>query len=197
MATAQKEKPDATVKSTLTGKQEQFCLEYLIDFNATQAAIRAGYSEKTAKQIGQQNLSKLDVHARLTELKEARQKKATKTADDIERELEKLAFSDVTNVVTWNESGMCFVKNSDEIAPEHSAAIEQIEVTEKVSAGNKADDSMTLRTKVKHHSKLKALELLGKQKGMFADKVEVSGDEGFANILAAALNRAKEAKGEK
>lgn len=46
---------------TLTDKQQRFVAEYLIDLNATQAAIRAGYSEKTARQIGEQNLSKLDI----------------------------------------------------------------------------------------------------------------------------------------
>ncbi|WP_208281690.1 terminase small subunit [Massilia oculi] len=46
---------------SLTDKQQRFVAEYLIDLNATQAAIRAGYSEKTARQIGEQNLSKLDI----------------------------------------------------------------------------------------------------------------------------------------
>ena len=45
----------------LTAKQQRFCDEYLIDLNATQAAIRAGYSVKTAKQIGQENLTKPDL----------------------------------------------------------------------------------------------------------------------------------------
>ena len=45
----------------LTEKQKRFCDEYLVDLNATQAAIRAGYSKKTAKQIAQQNLTKLDI----------------------------------------------------------------------------------------------------------------------------------------
>ena len=48
-------------ENKLTAKQQRFCDEYLIDLNATQAAIRAGYSKKTAKQIGQQNLTKLDL----------------------------------------------------------------------------------------------------------------------------------------
>ena len=45
----------------MNARQKRFCDEYLIDLNATQAAIRAGYSEKTARQIGEQNLSKLDI----------------------------------------------------------------------------------------------------------------------------------------
>lgn len=61
--------------SKLTAKQEQFCQEYLIDLNATQAAIRAGYSQKTARQIGEQNLSKLDIQARLKSLQEDRQRR--------------------------------------------------------------------------------------------------------------------------
>ena len=52
----------------LTPKQKAFCDEYLIDLNATQAAIRAGYSEKTANRIGNENLSKLDIQNSIKEL---------------------------------------------------------------------------------------------------------------------------------
>lgn len=63
----------------LTPKQEQFCIEYLIDFNGTAAAIRAGYSPKTARQIAAQNLSKLNIQNRIRELRDGinRQKIAT------------------------------------------------------------------------------------------------------------------------
>lgn len=56
----------------LTDKQEMFCREYLIDLNATQAAIRAGYSVKTANRIAAQLLSKLDIQNRIAELKAQR-----------------------------------------------------------------------------------------------------------------------------
>ncbi len=65
----------------LTDKQELFCQEYLIDLNATQAAVRAGYSERTARQIGEQNLSKLDIQSRLKELQSARQERTQVTQD--------------------------------------------------------------------------------------------------------------------
>ena len=61
--------------SKLTSKQEKFCNEYLIDLNATQAAIRAGYSVKTAKQIGTENLSKPIIAAKIAESKEIRNKR--------------------------------------------------------------------------------------------------------------------------
>ena len=56
----------------LTSRQQAFCEEYLIDLNALQAAIRAGYSEKTAKQIGSENLSKPDVAEYIAKLKAER-----------------------------------------------------------------------------------------------------------------------------
>lgn len=56
----------------LTSKQEMFCLEYLVDMNATKAAIRAGYSEKTAGAMGHENLKKLEISNRLTELMQER-----------------------------------------------------------------------------------------------------------------------------
>lgn len=65
----------------LTDKQEQFCQEYLIDLNATQAAIRAGYSEKTSGQIGEQNLKKLEIQSRLKELQSARSERTEITQD--------------------------------------------------------------------------------------------------------------------
>lgn len=62
------------VGKPLTPKQERFCEEYLIDLNATQAAIRAGYSKDTAKVIGSQNLSKLNIAEYITSLREERSK---------------------------------------------------------------------------------------------------------------------------
>lgn len=65
----------------LTDKQEMFCQEYLVDLNATQAAIRAGYSEKTAGQIGEQNLKKLEIASRVKELMDDRLEKINVSQD--------------------------------------------------------------------------------------------------------------------
>lgn len=67
----------------LSAKQEQFCREYLVDLNATQAAIRAGYSPKTANRIASENLSKPDVMERVAELKRERADKVAVTAADV------------------------------------------------------------------------------------------------------------------
>lgn len=65
----------------LTAKQDAFCQEYLIDLNATQAALRAGYSEPTARSIGSENLSKPDIQSRIAELMSARSKKTEINAE--------------------------------------------------------------------------------------------------------------------
>lgn len=78
----------------LTNKQKRFCEEYLIDLNATQAAVRAGYSEKTADRIANQNLKKLEVQQYLQKLMQERSERTKISADDVVRELEKIAMTD-------------------------------------------------------------------------------------------------------
>ena len=72
-----------SVEIKLTDKQEMFCLEYLKDLNGTQAAIRAGYSEDSARQIATENLSKPSIENRLQQLMEERTKKIEIEIDDI------------------------------------------------------------------------------------------------------------------
>lgn len=69
--------------STLTAKQQMFVLEYLVDLNATQAAIRAGYSQKTAEQIGYENLRKPEIAAAIAEAMASRSKKVSVTTEDV------------------------------------------------------------------------------------------------------------------
>ncbi len=71
------------MSNKLTAKQEMFCKEYLIDLNATQAAIRAGYSEHTAKDIGCENLAKPNLAKRIQELMSERSNKAQISAETV------------------------------------------------------------------------------------------------------------------
>lgn len=73
----------------MTPKQEIFCAEYLIDLNGTQAAIRAGYSPKTADRIANQNLRKLEIKNRIQELRAKEFKKTIATAEEVEAMLSK------------------------------------------------------------------------------------------------------------
>lgn len=67
----------------LTEKQKRFCEEYLIDLNATQAAIRAGYPTRTARSVGSENLTKPDIQKYLSGLMERKQKKRIASSDDV------------------------------------------------------------------------------------------------------------------
>jgi len=80
---------------TLTAKQQRFVEEYMTDLNATQAAIRAGYSEKTAGSIGQQNLIKLEVASEIAARKKALSKKTEITLDRVITELGAIALVEI------------------------------------------------------------------------------------------------------
>lgn len=85
----------------MKGKQALFVGEYLVDLNATQAAIRAGYSPKTARQIGQQNLSKPAIAAAIAEAKAKRLERVEVTADEVLRLLKRRAHSNLKQVARW------------------------------------------------------------------------------------------------
>ena len=83
----------------LTKKQENFCQEYLIDANATQAAIRAGYSKKTASTVGSENLGKPDISERIGELQQKRIKRVEIDADDLLKQLHEMRISDFGDII--------------------------------------------------------------------------------------------------
>jgi phage terminase small subunit len=79
--------------SNLTEKQKRFCEEYLIDLNATQSAIRSGYSVKTARQLAQRMLTNVDIQSYIQELREKQSKRTEITADKVLEELGAVAFN--------------------------------------------------------------------------------------------------------
>ena len=86
----------------LTDKQLIFCQEYLVDLNAAQAAIRAGYCPKNARQIGSENLTKLDIQQKIQSLMDERAKKTEITAGKIIQELAKIAFAEINEQNSGN-----------------------------------------------------------------------------------------------
>jgi len=77
-------------ESKLTERQKMFCKEYIVDLNATQACIRAGYSEKTAKQIGSENLSKPYLQEEIARLMKSREERVKLTADKVLEDIERV-----------------------------------------------------------------------------------------------------------
>lgn len=83
----------------LSDKQVKFCKEYLIDLNATQAAIRAGYSENSAQQIGAENLVKPVIAEKIAQLQAKRSEKTEITAENVLKELRNWAYGDFTELM--------------------------------------------------------------------------------------------------
>jgi phage terminase small subunit len=110
----------------LTDKQRRFVQEYLIDLNATQAAIRAGYSEKTAYSIGQENLNKPVVKSAIEEAQKTVAERLGITAERVLTEYAKLAFLDIRKA--FDENGN--MKPIHDIDDATAAAITALEVEE-------------------------------------------------------------------
>lgn len=152
----------------LNPKQARFVDEYMVDLNATQAAIRAGYSKKTAGQIGERLLRKVEIQAALAERMKARETRTEITQDKVLAELARIAFGNKRALMTWGPSGVTLV-DSETITDDDAAMVS--EVSESIT---EAGGTIKLKT----HDKVKALELLGKHLGMFSDKVELTGKGG-------------------
>jgi len=139
--------------SKLTDKQEMFCLEYIIDLNATQAAIRAGYSEKTAQKIGSENLSKPLIQARIAELMAER-------VDSIELDakyvLKRLVEIDELDVLDILDNTGC-MKAIKDWPKSWRTSISGLDVQEMLG-----DDIVSVVKKIKWPDKLRNIELLGK-----------------------------------
>lgn len=162
------------MKKALTPKQRLFIHEYLVDLNATQAAIRAGYSRKTAEQYGHQLLKKTLVAKSIQAARERRENKAIMTREEILEELTLIGRSDIQNYVEIDDdTGAIRAKGFEEMPKGSSRALQSIN-EERAIKENSDGNSVTVYDKVnfKMHDKLRALELLGKNQGMFPNKLE-------------------------
>lgn len=191
----------------LNDKQERFVAEYLIDLNATQAAIRTGYSAKTAYSQGQRLSKDVEISQAIEARMAERAKRTQITADRVLEELARVGFSSLADVTDWGTREVAFgfdgdgkrlpaedigdavlvryedapfVKplNRDDLPPEVRASVSE------VSLGKDG-------FKIKMHNKTGALEQIGRHLGLFNDKLELSGNVDLGNrIQAARLRRA-------
>ena len=138
----------------MTDKQKRFCEEYLIDLNATQAAIRAGYSEKTAGQTGFENLGKPEIQEKLQELMQSRSERTQITADRVLQEVAALAFTNMTDLVSSANANSIKLENIKDLPANTQAAIKKIKVGQ-------------YGLEVELHSKDGALDKLMKHLGLY------------------------------
>ncbi|WP_339437046.1 terminase small subunit [Pseudomonas sp. EL_65y_Pfl1_R32] len=156
----------------LTAKQQRFVDEYLKDLNATQAAIRAGYSKNTADQQASRLLTNVKVRGYLAERQDDRSKRTEITQDMVLRELAKIGFSDIRKVVRWGETQVRMVDGeegeAEDMVPYHGLAlIDSTEVDDATAAAIAEVSQGRDGLKVKLHDKKGALVDIGRHLGMF------------------------------
>ena len=147
----------------MTPKQKKFVDEYLIDLNATQAAIRAGYAEKNARITAAKNLTKVNIKKEIEHRMKDREKRTEITQDKVLRELAHIAYDDIRNYLEFwtDENGKLQVelKPSEEIDTRNISEIQ-------------LDNG---KLKFKLYPKDNALIQLGRHLGLFNDKLNFDG----------------------
>lgn len=161
----------------LTPKQMRFVDEWLIDFNGKQAAIRAGYSAKTAEATAARLLRNVKVQAEISRRQKDLQRRTEISQDRVVKELARIAFADASDYACI-ETYM-YENKEGTLSP--------IQVVSPKDTGVLSDDQRAAIAGIKQgangieiklHDKIKALELLGRHIGMFNDKLSLSGTDG-------------------
>ena len=154
--------------SKLTNKQQRFVEEYCVDFNATQAAIRAGYSEKTANEQGSQNLAKLSI---ATAIKKRLDELAMPSEEALKR-LGDIAAGTVGHFLTADEKGQVYVNLGTESAIANYHLLKKVKQTKTITRGKDDYEREDIRTEFELHDAKSALVDLLKIHGKFIDRVD-------------------------
>lgn len=159
----------------LSKREAIFVLEYVKRPNATRAAIEAGYSAKSAGQIGYQLLQKPSISEAIAREEHQRLARLGIDADAIIEEVAAIAFSKLDDFADWGP-GRFELKESSEIDARAVQSITQKEIT----LSNEHGETTKIEQGIKTHDKLAALKMLGSRIGVFADRKEISGPGGDA-----------------
>lgn len=170
----------------LNDKQKRFAHEYIVDLNATQAAMRAGYSPQTSHAQGHALLRHPEVQKMVSELKAALAEKTDTTAQQVVAELKLIAFSDIGNVLKVDKYGRVQVECLDDLPPEYRRCIESIKQTTTEVPGPDGEGVVEkVQLSVKLHPKVRAIELLMDHLGLKAPtKHEHKADFTWADLMA-------------
>ena len=152
----------------LTKKNEVFCKEYLIDLNATQAAIRAGYSVDSAGSIGSELLKKPEIRARVGKEMADRSKRVGINADRVLRELGRIAFVNPDDLIDLSTATVKPGASPDDLSAIAGVKVKYVPHNDFDENGDPVVED-AIEREVRLHDKLKALELCGRHLGMFKD----------------------------
>ncbi len=156
----------------LTPKQARFVEEYLVDLNATQAAIRAGYATGSARITASRLLAKANIAAAIAEEQQARSKRTGVTIDRVVQELALVAFADMGTYLVLDGESTTVRLDWSGLPPGATKIIQEI-TQEEHTGGRGHETGQVRRTKFKLYSKLDALEKIARHLGMFTEKLKI------------------------
>ena len=182
--------PQAGKKRKLTPKEERFCYEYLAcGLNATKAALKAGYSKKTAYSIGQENLKKPEIQLRIQHMKDNLAETAGITALMIVKEHAKIAFANASDI----REGWISLKDFEALPADVKATIQEVQTKETKRVLPEGEEIVDTWVKVKTYDKQKSLDALSNIFGINAPtKHDISIDP-FSELMKKVAERKKNA----
>lgn len=159
----------------ITAKQSRFVDEYLIDLNATQAAIRAGYDPKWAKTNTTKLLTNTNIQKFLVERQKSLSERTEITQEMVLTELAKIGFADIRKAVKWSPSLGEQVVGDDIVQTNGVMLIDSDRLDDDTAAAVSEISQTAQGIKIKMHDKRAALVDIGRHLGMFTDKVDITG----------------------
>lgn len=162
-------------------QHERFCQEYLIDLNATQAAVRAGYSVKTARSIGQRLLTIVDIDKRVASLMAEREKRTQITQDRVLAEFAAIGFTNFTDLASWNEDTLSFTP-SDELEENAKRSVKSVK-SKRTIRKDESGETITVEMEVTQHDKLSALDKLAKHLNLYGEHGDDSKRSGLDKMI--------------
>lgn len=159
----------------LTDKAIRFIDEYLVDLNATQAAIRAGYSKKTAYSIGCENLTKPEIQNEISRRQKELQEKTGITTERVLAEYAKLAFSNLTDIIDY-ATGTISMQDFKDLTPEQKHCIKKFKIVTIGQLAPGGEPTLVDKVEIELFDKQKALDSLARHLGMFDGKTGPDAD---------------------
>ncbi len=178
------------MRHKLAPKEKLFVDEYLKHFNATQAVKEAGYKVKHPREKGSQLLAKGNIQAYVAEKMAKREERTHITQDMVLKEIAKVAFANIGDVMEWNSYGIT-LKSSEELTRNQKAAI--CSMKERKTEGEGFSNTSL---EVKFHDKIKALELAAKHLGLLDGSGRETGEENRFSHTDSILSIAEEIAGQ-
>ena len=167
-------------KYGLIAKHRKFVKEYIKDYCGAAAAIRAGYSKKTAREQASYILSKVYIQAALKREENKLENRFIATKEKILKELGVIGFSNIEDYIEVDDDGKVSIQNLKSLPFATSRAIKSIKEKSKDIVNKQDDDLLYRETQLEFvlHDKIEALVKMGQEIGMFKTKCEVSGRDG-------------------